>query len=108
MSVPIAEVGAGQTTTSAIGTDITAQNVQALPLTTRNYTQILGLTAGASSAVNNAQGLGKGSQNVAVNGAPATSNNFQMDGAGVQNSNYTGGTQESNGFASFGIPSPDA
>jgi len=102
------EVVATQTTTAAIGTEITAQNVQALPLTTRNYTQILGLAAGASSAVNNASSLGKGSQNVAVNGAPATSNNFQMDGAGVQNSNYTGGTQESNGFSSFGIPSPDS
>lgn len=102
------DVVAVQTTTSAIATDITAQTVTALPLTTRNYTQILGLSAGASSAVNNATALGKGSQNVAVNGAPATSNNYQMDGAAIQNSNGTGVTQENNGFSAFGIPSPDA
>ena len=102
------EVEQIQTTTSAVGTDITALNVQALPLTTRNYTQILGLAAGTSSAVNNASALGKGSQNIAVNGAPATSNNFQMDGATVVNSNGIGNVQESGSYSSFGIPSPDA
>ena len=102
------DVVAVQTTTSTIGTDITAQSVQALPLTTRNYTQILGLAAGTSSNVNNASALGKGSQNIAVNGAPATSNNFQMDGATVVNSNGIGNVAESGSYSSFGIPSPDA
>jgi hypothetical protein len=70
------EVMAVQTATSTVGTDISSTNVQAIPLTTRNYTQILGLAAGTISAVNNAALLGKGSLNIAVNGAPATSNNF--------------------------------
>ena len=102
------EVMAVQTATSTVGTDITSQNVQALPLTTRNYTQILGLAAGTSSNANNASALGKGSQNIAVNGAPATSNNFQMDGVTVVNSNGIGNVQESGSYSSFGIPSPDA
>jgi len=97
-----------ETATSTIGTDITSQTVSGLPLNTRNYTQILGLAPGSSAPANNASALGKGSQNIAVNGAPATSNNFQMDGASVVNSAGGGNVAEGGSYSAFGIPSPDA
>jgi len=72
-----------QTGTSALGTVVSTRIVSALPLTTRNYTDILGLAAGANGSVANAVSLGKGGTNLAVNGASQTQNAFQMDGVSV-------------------------
>jgi hypothetical protein len=59
------------------------QTVAELPLTTRNYTNLLGLSAGANVGVYNAAGLGRGTQDIAVNGGATTQNNFQMDGVSI-------------------------
>jgi len=97
-----------QTSNATLGTVMGSQTVSGLPLTTRNYTNLIGLSAGANSSVFNATALGKGLQDVAVNGAPATSNNFQMDGASIVNSQAPGNAGDTNGFVGFGIPNPDA
>jgi hypothetical protein len=97
-----------QTSNATLGTVMSSQTVSGLPLTTRNYTNLIGLSAGANSSVFNATALGKGLQDVAVNGAPATSNNFQMDGASIVNSQAPGNAGDTNGFVGFGIPNPDA
>jgi carboxypeptidase family protein len=65
---------------SALGGVVGAREIGQLPLVTRNYTQIMGLSPGAVMDVNNASAVGRGSQYVHVNGSTNVNNNFQMDG----------------------------
>jgi len=74
-----------QTATSTLGTTVGSQTVTQLPLSTRNYTQILALSAGTNTTANNATAFGKGTQNMSVNGNDPGQNNFQMDGVNVTN-----------------------
>ncbi|HEY7387156.1 MAG TPA: carboxypeptidase-like regulatory domain-containing protein, partial [Bryobacteraceae bacterium] len=101
-----AEVGAVQTASSTLGTVVGERSVSGLPLTTRNYTQIIGLSAGVSTPVNNASAAGNGSQDVSVNGMNSNHNNYQMDGVSIT---PIGGGGSGQGFYSgIGVPSPDA
>ncbi len=97
-----------QTATSTLGTLVGGQAIADLPLTSRNFTQILGLSAGTSAAVNNAAALGRGTNNISVNGNDTGSNNVQMDGVGINNYIHTDTNDD--GFYASGIPipSPDA
>jgi len=70
-----------QTDTSSEGKVIEKQTISSLPLATRNFTQLLGLTAGALTNPYNAESIGFGSQNPNVNGMRAGSNNYLLDGA---------------------------
>ena len=74
-----------QTATSTLGTVIAGRDISNLPLTSRNYTQILGLSAGVSGGLNNGAAFGRGTQNVSVNGSRPEQNNYQMDGVSVVN-----------------------
>ena len=97
-----------QTQSSTLGTVVNSQAMSNMPLATRNYTQILGLEAGASSGVNNGSAFGKGTLDMAVNGAGIDQNNFQMDGVSVVNA-FGDGTVADNGiYVGIAIPSPDA
>jgi hypothetical protein len=96
-----------QTATSTLGTTVGTRAVTELPLTTRNYTQIIGLSAGASVAVNNASALGRGTQDVSVNGATSSQNNYQMDGVSV-NDTVNGAGTDSTAYAGIAVPNPDA
>ena len=49
-----------QTATSTLGNTVGSRTVTSLPLSSRNYTQILALSAGSNSGANNATALGKG------------------------------------------------
>src|SRR5256886_12904155 len=51
-----------------------------LPLSSRNFTAVLGMSTGVAVEVSNATSFGRGSQNMSVNGANPEKNNFQMDG----------------------------
>ncbi len=97
-----------QTASSTLGTTVTSQQVTALPLSNRNYTQLLTMAAGANVGVNNATALGKGTQDISVNGADPSSNNYQMDGVSIVNTNNTGSANDSGIYAGIGIPNPDA
>jgi hypothetical protein len=97
-----------QSTNATLGTVINTRTVVDLPLNTRNYTNLLALSAGVNATVNNATALGKGSQDFAVNGASVSQNNFAMDGVSIQNFGGQGSTHEGGSYTSFGIPSPDA
>ena len=55
------EVEAIQTASSAMGTVVNTQTVVALPLSTRNYTNLLAMSAGANADVVNSATLGKAS-----------------------------------------------
>ncbi len=96
-----------QTASSTLGTTVNSQAATALPLNTRNYTNLLGLSAGANASVNNATGLGKGAMEIAVNGASTAQNTFQMDGVSIVNYASNGVQGQSATYASFGVPNPD-
>jgi hypothetical protein len=97
-----------QTSSSTLGTTVTSATVTALPLSSRNYTQILGLAAGANTGANNATAFGKGTQDISTNGADPGQNNFQMDGVAINNIANPGTSADSGIYAGIGIPSPDA
>jgi hypothetical protein len=102
-----AEAATLQTNNSTMGTVVGSASVTALPLNTRNYTNILGLSAGANASVNNASSLGRTGMEIAVNGARTDQNTFQMDGVSIVNYASNGVQSESATYATFGIPNPD-
>jgi outer membrane receptor protein involved in Fe transport len=100
-SVTVADsVSLVQSETSAEGRVIERQTISALPLSTRNFTQLLGLTAGVVTDPPNAEQIGFGTQNPSVNGSRRGSNNYLLDG-NVNNNPMN------NDVAGVGIPSVD-
>jgi Carboxypeptidase regulatory-like domain/TonB-dependent Receptor Plug Domain len=97
-----------QTQSSTLGTTVGAKVVTALPLSNRNYTQILGLSSGVSANVNNATTFGKATQDFSVNGADPGQNNYQMDGVAINNIANGGNSNDAGIYAGIGIPNPDA
>ncbi|MGB7281502.1 MAG: TonB-dependent receptor [Candidatus Acidiferrum sp.] len=102
-----AQVAQLQTESSTLGRVTTGEQVQALPLAMRNFTQIIGLNPGVSAEIANAGELGRGgggnNQDPTVSsGNWASDNNFQMNGVGdndIQQSGYFS--------AGVAIPNPD-
>src|SRR5436309_3077042 len=97
-----------QTATSALGTTVDNRGINNLPLTSRNYTQILGLSAGVSANLNDGAAFGRGTQNVSVNGSRPEQNNYQMDGVSIVN--VMSGTSSATDFGIYtgsGIPNPE-
>jgi Carboxypeptidase regulatory-like domain/TonB dependent receptor len=97
-----------QTQTSTMGTLVGSKQINDIPLTTRNYTQVLSLSAGVTSGVTNAANLGQGSSTLNVNGNIYSANDFQMDGQ--QTNNFGSGTANASliFYAEIAIPNPDA
>ena len=103
----MATAAALQTENATLGTTVEGSTIQTLPLTERNYTQILTLSPGVAGNVNDASQLGRGTIDVYVNGASNISNNFAMDGADINNF----GSGRGGDFVQQGgipIPNPDA
>src|SRR5262249_3995536 len=96
-----------QTDDAALGRVIDRDTIVALPLVNRNYTQILGLTAGTNTDVVDATQLGAGSQEIRANGARSGDNNFMMNG--VDANSYGANMTEPTSFSGGGlaIPAPD-
>jgi hypothetical protein len=97
-----------QTQTSTLGTVVNSQTITDLGLASRNYTQVLSLSAGAASNVENAAAFGKGTLDMAVNGATTEQNNFQMDGVSIVNAFGAGIAGDCGIYVGIAIPSPDA
>jgi hypothetical protein len=76
--------------TSATTTVIDAKTITAVPLTTRNFTQVLSMASGSAADVNNAGTLGRGTRSVNVNGN-TSAGAYTLDGA----------------FAPSAVPNPD-
>jgi Carboxypeptidase regulatory-like domain/TonB dependent receptor len=89
-----------QTTSPALGHVTDERTIENLPLVTRNYTQILGLSPGVSADVNDAAALGSGTALFSAHGEVQTDNNFQMNGLGA-NDLFSGALQ-------VPIPNPDS
>jgi hypothetical protein len=96
-----------QTDTAALGSVIDRETIVTLPLVNRNYTQILGLTAGTNTNVVDATQLGAGSQEIRANGARSGDNNFMLNGVDSNSygANMTEATPNSGG--GLAIPAPD-
>ena len=96
-----------QTENATLGRVIGQQTIVDLPLVNRNYTEILGLTAGINTDIVDATQLGAGSQEIRANGARSGDNNFMMNGvdANSYGSNITDITPF--GGAGIAIPAPD-
>jgi hypothetical protein len=83
-----------------MGRVVDTRAVSELPLATRNFTQILGLSPGTSVPLADNTALGRNSQNVSVNGARVTQNNFELNGV---DANYI-----ANNAATFwAVPAPE-
>src|SRR5262245_19239168 len=85
-----------QTESIALGRVTDQTLVSSLPLVTRNYTQIVTLSAGVAANVTNAGDLGRGSGglsqgNFRTHGASGADNNFQMNGVQVNDLQASGG-----------------
>jgi len=78
------------TVTSSTGVLVDAKTITAVPLTTRNFTQVLSMSSGSAADVNNAGTLGRGTRSVNVNGN-TSAGAYSLDGA----------------FAPSAVPNPD-
>lgn len=93
--------------TSTLGSVFNENEISTLPLTNRNYTQMLHMSAGVVADVADASETGRNSQDVYVNGMRAIDNNYQMDGANINNFG-TGRAGDWLGYTGIAIPNPDA
>jgi len=89
------------TTDATTGQSLGAQTITDLPLATRNFQQLLGLSAGASSNLNNAAALGRGDARIDVNGGREDNNNYLIDG--ISASDYAFGE-----LTYTPLPNPDS
>ena len=97
-----------QTASSTLGTVVTSNTVTELPLANRNYSQIIGLSAGGNSGVNNATSFGKTTVDIYVNGNSNLQNNFQMDGVAIGSMGTSGRADDNGVFVGIPIINPDA
>jgi Carboxypeptidase regulatory-like domain/TonB-dependent Receptor Plug Domain len=103
-----ANVEAIQTATSTLGTTVTGNAIGNLPLVSRNFTAVLGMSAGVAVAANNGTAFGKGTENMSVNGANPEKNNFQMDGVSINNAAGNNEANDAGLYTGIAVPNPDA
>jgi len=89
------------TTDATTGQSLGAQTITDLPLATRNFQQLLTLSAGASSDLNNASQLGRGAVYIHVNGGREDNNNYLIEG--ISASDYAFGE-----LTYTPLPNPDS
>ncbi|HLK34772.1 MAG TPA: carboxypeptidase-like regulatory domain-containing protein [Terriglobales bacterium] len=77
------EVAQVNTTDATTGQSLGSTTITTLPLATRNFQQLLTLSSGASSDLNNASQLGRGQVFIHVNGGREDNNNYLIDGISV-------------------------
>jgi Carboxypeptidase regulatory-like domain/TonB dependent receptor len=92
---------------STLGGLVDESAISTLPLSSRNYTQILGLSPGVVADLPTATVLGNGTQNVASNGATPTANNIQFNGIDANNLQENSAASVSNFEVGTAIPAPD-
>ena len=74
-----------QSEQATMGHVVEQRQIVSIPLATRNFTQLLGTSAGVVGSIFNADNPGTGSDTVSVNGARRGSNNLMVDGAPISN-----------------------
>jgi hypothetical protein len=96
-----------QTQNATVGNLVGSETVSTLPLSSRNYTQIIDLSPGVVVNVASAAAVGNGTQDINVNGNGSDQNNYMMDGATLTNYG-SGGAAQSGNFPGIAIPNPDS
>jgi hypothetical protein len=94
------EVQKVNTTDATTGSSLGEQTIVSLPLATRNFQQLLDLSAGATANLNNAAALGRGDVRIDVNGGREDNNNYLIEG--VSASDYSFGE-----LTYTPVPNPD-
>src|ERR1700761_2618217 len=97
-----------QLESSTLGGVVDETAILSLPLASRNYTQILGLAPGVVVDLPNAAQLGRGTQNVASNGATPTANNIQFNGIDANNLVQNSASNAESSQVGTAIPAPDS
>src|SRR5580700_3688491 len=95
------QVATVNTTVATTGETFGYSAINSLPLATRNFQQILTLSAGAASDLNNAAQLGRGQVFIHVNGGREDNNNYLIDG--ISAADYAFGE-----LTYTPLPNPDA
>jgi Carboxypeptidase regulatory-like domain len=75
-----AEVASVDTTNATTGQSIDSMTVRSLPLATQNFQQLLTLSAGVQSDLNDSTQLGRGDVRIKVNGQREDNNNYLIEG----------------------------
>src|SRR5271154_919077 len=75
-----AQVTSVDTTNATTGESIGQNTLRSLPLATQNFQQLLTLSAGAQSDLNNSTQLGRGDVRIIVNGQREDNNNYLIEG----------------------------
>jgi hypothetical protein len=96
-----AGIVAVNTENATTGLPLTGATVQSLPLATENFQQLLALSAGTTSQLNDSGDLGRGDVRIQVNGQREGNNNYQIEG--ISATDYNIGE-----LATTPVPSPDA
>lgn len=108
-SVQVAGVASvAELESSTLGGLVDEAATQALPLASRNYTQILGLSPGVIVDLPVVAALGNGTQNVASDGAAPTSNNIQFNGIDANNLAENSSSASESAISGIAIPAPDS
>lgn len=89
------------TSDATTGEAISSTTVSTLPLATRNFQQLLDLSAGASADLNSAAALGRGNVRIDVNGGREDNNNYLIEG--ISASDYSFGE-----LTYTPVPNPDS
>jgi len=92
---------------STLGGLVDKTAIRSLPLSSRNYTQILGLAPGVIADLPTATVLGNGTQNVASEGATPTANNIQFNGVDANNLQENSASAAQGYEVGTAIPAPD-
>jgi hypothetical protein len=95
-----AQIVSVNTENATTGETIEHAAIATLPLATRNFQQLLSLSTGASSSLNNSQQLGRGTVAINVNGQREDNNNYLIEGVSATDYNVAKLTNTP-------LPSPD-
>jgi hypothetical protein len=92
---------------STLGGLVDEAAIQSLPLSNRNFTQILGLVPGVVSDLPTPSLLGRGTINVASDGAAPTTNNIQFNGIDANNMAENSASNAESSIVGAAIPAPN-
>jgi outer membrane receptor protein involved in Fe transport len=94
-----------RTEDSALGRVVDEKQMTQLPLSNRNFTQVLALSPGTSVSVPDATAFGPNSQDISASGARPIYNNFYIDG--IDANNFVSGFAGLPNFNGVAVLNPD-
>src|SRR5438874_2255849 len=84
-----------------LASTIDSRSLEALPLPTRNFLQLLTLAPGVTAPLSNNSAIGRNSPNVSVNGARVTQNGYEINGVDADDMSL-------HVFADVPVPAPES